>query len=202
MDIDVRAWNVDLLSLSGHKIYGPKGIGALYVRRGRPRIPIAPLFHGGGHERGLRSGTLPVPLIVGLGRAVELLGDPDERSRVQGLRDALWECVRQIEGTQLNGGWEHRAPNNLNVSFSGVEAEALLLALSGVAVSTGSACTSETLEPSHVLRALGLPAERAHGALRFGLGRFTTDADIADVAGRIVEKVDMLRALNADMESW
>ena len=196
--IDVRAASIDLLSLSAHKIYGPKGIGALFVRRGRPRLSLEPLMHGGGHERGLRSGTLPVPSIIGLGRAVSLLGDPAERERVTALRDTLLAALASLPGVTVNGSMDHRAPNNLNVSFSGIEAEALLLALKGVAVSTGSACTSATIEPSHVLRALGLSDDRAHGALRFGLGRFTTAEEITDVSRRIVEKVDMLRALNAD----
>ncbi|MFT4623550.1 MAG: cysteine desulfurase [Myxococcota bacterium] len=195
--LDVRSWNVDLLSLSGHKLYGPKGIGALYVRRGRPRIQLTPLVFGGGHERGMRSGTLPVPLIVGLGEAIALLGHPDEAARVAALRDHLWAGLSAIDGVVANSP-EQRAPQNLNVSFLGVEAEALLMAVRGIAVSTGSACTSATLEPSHVLKALGLEQERVQSAIRFGLGRFTTRDEIDRVVERFVASVDMLRAMRVD----
>ena len=196
--VDVRAWQVDLLSLSAHKLYGPKGVGALYVRRGRPRIQLEPLQYGGGHERGFRSGTLPVPLIVGMGAAVGLLGDAEAEARVARLRDRLWDKLRAAGGVHLNGGMAHRAPHNLNVSIDGVEAEALLMGIRGIAVSTGSACTSATLEPSHVLRALGLSAGRAQAAIRFGLGRSTTEEEVDRAAAHIVAKVDMLRQLDAD----
>lgn len=197
LPLDVGALGVDLLSLSAHKMYGPKGVGALYVRRGRPRVKLEPLMFGGGHERGLRSGTLPVPLCVGMGKAAELARDPRGVAEVRELRDRLYQgLVDRLDGVHLNGPpLDRRAPNNLNLSFDGVEAEALLMGIRDIAVSTGSACTSATLEPSHVLRALGLPPERAHGAIRFGVGRFNTAAQIDYVIDRVAATVTDLRAL-------
>ncbi len=195
--VDVGALGVDLLSISGHKIHGPKGIGALYVRRGRPRVRLEPLLYGGGHERGLRSGTLPVPLIVGLGEAAARLDPAGEGERVRALRDALLDGLRaNIDGLVVNGSLAQRTPNNLNVSIPGVEAEALLMGLrDSVALSTGSACSSETLEPSHVLRALGLDRDLAHASVRFGLSRFTTMDEIARAVALVSAKVAELRAM-------
>ncbi|HXV36543.1 MAG TPA: cysteine desulfurase family protein [Myxococcota bacterium] len=194
--VDVEAWGVDLLSMCAHKLYGPKGVGALYVRRRRPRIRLQPLLHGGGHEGGLRSGTLPVPLIVGFARAVELcLADLDaEAQRLARLRDALWDALAgALDGVALNGSRDQRLPGNLNVSFAGVDADALLVALSDVALSTGSACASGSGRPSHVLAALGLAEPLARSSLRFGIGRINTDEEIAWVAERLVQAVRALR---------
>lgn len=197
LDLDPRAVHADLVSLSAHKLYGPKGVGALYVRRTRPKVTLEPLQYGGGHERGLRSGTLPVPLLVGFGAAVERLldGRAAEAERLRGLRDHLLATLQAgLDGVVLHGHPTLRAPNNLNVGFAGVEAEALLLGLRDVvALSTGSACSSEDLAPSHVLKALG--ADLDHGSLRFGLGRGTTAADIDTVAAAVVAKVKELRSL-------
>ncbi len=197
--LPVHELGIDLLSLSAHKMYGPKGVGALYVRRGTPRLKLAPIFHGGGHERGMRSGTLDVPSIVGMGLAAELaeqgLADVEVmRSR----RDRLYQGLASaVTGLYLNGPeLGERAANNLNVSFDGVEAEALLMAIREIAVSTGSACTSATLEPSHVLRAMGIGDDIAHGSIRFGLGRFNTDEEIDYVVETIALKVTELRALS------
>ena len=201
MPLDVGALNVDLLSLSGHKAYGPKGIGVLYVRRGRPRVKLAPLFHGGGHERGLRSGTLPVPLIVGMGVAAEMAvaGLENEVPRIQAMRDRLWQGLSAIGGLSLNGApLAQRSAHNLNLSVDGVEAEALMMALRDIAMSTGSACTSATLEPSHVLRAIGTSEEDAHRSIRFGLGRFTTEDEIAHTVQRFEEEIPRVRKLNSD----
>ena len=197
--IDVETLGVDLLSLSAHKMYGPKGIGALYVRRRNPAVRLEPLFDGGGHERGMRSGTLPVPLIVGLGVAASLCRTemPTEPERLRRLRDRLHESLaEQIEDVSLNGPDEGRLPNNLNVSFAGVHGEALLMALKNVAVSSGSACTSASVEPSYVLRAMGVTDELAHASLRFGLGRFTTEAEIDAAAHETAAAVAKLRMLN------
>ncbi|MCA9492020.1 MAG: aminotransferase class V-fold PLP-dependent enzyme [Myxococcales bacterium] len=188
--------SVQLMSLSAHKVYGPQGVGALCVRR-RPRVDLQPLVHGGGHERGLRSGTLPVPLIVGFGRALGLLSDEEGR-RLAGLRDRLWRGLSErIEGVSLNGPpLEERAPQNLHVSFDGIEAEALLMSVRDeLALSTGSACSSETLEPSHVLRALDLPRERAHASVRFGLGRSNDEAQIDLAVELLADRVATLRRM-------
>ncbi len=197
MPIHVRRDGIDLLAFCAHKLYGPKGIGALYVRRGRPALTIAPLLHGGGHERGLRSGTTPVPLVVGFARAVSLcLADFEtEAARLCALRDRLFDglCAELPGLVALNGDPVRRLPGNLNVSFSGVRADGLLAALRDVALSTGSACASARGEPSHVLRALGLPPERIRGALRFGLGRGTTEAEIDTVIARVAEEVSSAR---------
>ncbi len=199
--IDVRRDGIDLLSFCAHKLYGPKGIGALYVRRGRPALAIAPLLHGGGHERGLRSGTTPVPLVVGFARAVALcIADREaEAARLRGLRDRLFDglCAQLPGQVALNGDPAKRLPGNLNVSFAGVRADALLTALHDVALSTGSACASARGEPSHVLRALSLAPERVRGALRFGLGRATTEAEIDTVIARIAQEVRSARQVSA-----
>ena len=187
--LDVDRDCLDLVSLSAHKIYGPKGVGALYVRR-EPPLPVAAQMHGGGHERGMRSGTLATHQIVGLGEACRLaaLDMAADNRRMAALRDRLWAHLKQIPGTRLNGSMEHRLPNNLNVAFADVDGETLLMALDDVAVSSGSACTSATVEPSHVLRAMGVPDELAQSSLRLTVGRFTT-ADEVDFAGRRVAEV-------------
>jgi cysteine desulfurase len=189
---------VDLVSLSAHKLYGPKGVGALYVRR-KPRTRLVAQMDGGGHERALRSGTLNVASIVGFGEACELARrERDaEAARVLGLRERLRETFEsQLPGVFVNGSLEHRLPGNLNVSFAGVDADALMSAVRDVAVSSGSACMSATLEPSYVLRALGIPQDRATGSIRFGIGRFTTKEEVDFAAGRFVEAVQRLRAMN------
>ena len=197
--VDVEAAHVDLLALSGHKVYGPKGVGALYVRR-RPKVRLVPLFDGGGHEKGLRSGTLDVPGIVGLGRACAVAVEemPVESARLAGLRDRLLDRIAtRLPGVHVNGTMEagRRLPGNLNLSFDGVEGEALLLALRDVAVSSGSACSSASIEPSHVIRALGVGPDRAHASIRFGLGRFNTAEEVEFVADRVVATVTQLRTL-------
>jgi cysteine desulfurase len=196
--VDVERLGVDLLSLTAHKLYGPKGIGALFVRRRRPALQLAPILHGGGHERGLRSGTLPVPLCVGFGEACAIAARElhSEGTRVGELRDRLWRRLSEgLEGIHQNGATDRRLPGNLNVSFAGVEGEALLMGLPEIALSTGSACTSAKREPSHVLRALGLGSERALSAIRFGVGRFNTREEIDLAADRVVREVRRLRAL-------
>lgn len=196
---DLTESGVDLLSLSGHKIYGPKGIGALYVRRGTPRIKSEPVFHGGGHERGLRSGTLPVPLLVGLGAACRLAQDtmPEELERIRGLRDMLWRGLRDsLDGIHLNGHPERRLPGNLHVSFEGVNSDALLMKLKDVlAASTGSACTTAEPELSHVLLAMGVSEDLIESSVRFGLGRFSIEDDVYCAVKGIVETVKQLRQL-------
>ena len=197
--IDVEEMGIDLLSLSAHKIYGPKGIGALYVRGRRPRARIAPQMDGGGHERGLRSGTLNVPGVVGLGKACETCGhEMDvEQGRVRGLRDRLRDGIlEQLSDAYLNGHPEERLPGNLHLSFARVEGELLLLGLKEIALSSGSACTSATLEPSHVLRALSVRDDLAHSSLRFGLGRFNTEEEVDYVVGRVVQEVTRLREMS------
>jgi cysteine desulfurase len=197
--IDVQAAGVDLLSLSGHKMYGPKGVGALYVRRKNPRIIIEPVLRGGGQERGLRPGTLNVPGIVGLGAAAEIARASlqDEARTISGMRDRLEAgLVARVPDIVVNGHPVERLPNNLNVSFEGVEGEALLLALDGVAVSSGSACTSEKREPSHVLRAMGVSDTMAQTSLRFGLGRFNRDEEIDEVIERVAAAVARLREIS------
>jgi cysteine desulfurase len=194
--IDVEALGVDLLSLSAHKMYGPKGVGALFVRSGEPRVRLLAQMDGGGHERGLRSGTLNVPGIVGLGEAARIAGEemPAEAVRLSALRDGLLErLTAQLDFVILNGHPTERLPNTLNVAFACVEAEALVRALPDLAVATGSACTSATLEPSHVLRAMGVPEDLARGAVRFSLGRFTTTEEIDFAADRVVAAVTELR---------
>ena len=197
--VDVQKDNVDLLAISGHKVYGPKGVGALYVRRHNPRVNLSAIVDGGGHERGMRSGTLNVPGIVGLGKACEIAQKemPQESQRLAGLRDRLCAALEsKLDGVSINGSLEHRLPNNLNVSFAGVDGEALLMGLDDVAVSSGSACTSATLEPSYVLKSLGLDEDLAHSSIRFGLGRFNTQEEVDYVADKVVEVVTKLRELS------
>jgi cysteine desulfurase len=196
--IDVERDRIDLMSVSAHKMYGPKGVGALYVRRRDPRVEPRPQLDGGGHEFGLRSGTLNVPGIVGFGEACAIAGKEmaEEAARVGALRDLLKLRVETaLEGTRVNGSMERRLPGNLSMSFAGVDAEALLASLPDVALSTGSACSSATAEPSHVLRALGSGEEVARSSVRFGLGRFTTEEEVEYAAGRVIEAVRRLRAL-------
>jgi cysteine desulfurase len=191
--------NIDVMSLSGHKIYGPKGVGALYVRRRNPRVQIAEQQNGGGHERGMRSGTLNVPGIVGLGKACELCGEEmaTEAARQKGLRDYLRNKLETaLDYTQINGNMEHHLPGNLNMSFIYVEGESLLMGINDIAVSSGSACTSATLEPSFVLKALGLGDDVAHSSIRFGLGRFNTKAEVDYVGDKIIDVVQKLRELS------
>ncbi len=197
--IDVEAMGIDLLSCSGHKIYGPKGVGALYVRRKRPRVRCEPVLHGGGHERGMRSGTLNVPGIVGMGKAAELCFEnmEAETRKVAGLRDRMKDGLfSQLDEIYLNGHPAERTPNNLNVSFLYVEGESLMMGFSDVAVSSGSACTSASLEPSYVLKALGLGDDLAHSSIRFSLGRFTTAEEVDYVVERVVTAVKRLREMS------
>ncbi len=199
LPIDVHALGVDLLSLSAHKMYGPKGVGALYMRRRDPRVRLDPLIDGGGHERGMRSGTLPVPLIVGFGRACVLCRGEmaAEAERLTGLRERLRRGIMdRLDDVFLNGHPTERLPGNLNLSFAYVEGEALLMALKSVAVSSGSACTSANPEPSYVLKALGVSDDLAHGSIRFGLGRFTTAEEIDFVIEEVVRTVHHLRSLS------
>jgi len=196
---DVEKFNVDLASLSAHKMYGPKGVGALYVRRKNPRVQVAPLIDGGGHERGMRSGTLNVPSIVGFGKACEIARAemPAEMERMRGLRERLQNNLfSRLDEVYINGSMEHRLPNNLNISFAYVEGESLLMGINDIAVSSGSACTSATLEPSYVLKALGVGEDLAHTSIRFGLGRFNTEEEVDYVADRVVETVTRLRELS------
>lgn len=194
--IDVAAQNIDLLSISAHKLYGPKGVGILYVRNNGPKV--LPQIDGGGHEHGLRSGTLNVPGIVGLGKACEICSEelPQESSRIAQLRDRLRDKLATgLDGISINGSMEHRLPGNLNVSFAGVDGEELLTALDDIALSSGAACTSAHIEPSYVLKALGLSDELAQASLRFGIGRFNTQAEVDYVAERVIETVRQLRDL-------
>jgi len=194
--IDVDALNVDLLSISGHKMYGPKGVGALYVRHKDPLVRLSAQMDGGGHERGLRSGTLNVPGIVGLGKACEICREemPAESIRLAMLRDRLKDAIlSQLEDVEVNGSLAHRLPNNLNLSFRHVEGEALMLGLSDVALSSGSACTSAKMEASYVLKSLGADEDLAHSSIRFGLGRFNNDAEVDYVVARVCETVTSLR---------
>lgn len=195
--IDMDELKVDLMSFSAHKIYGPKGIGALYVRR-KPRVRLEAQMHGGGHERGLRSGTLPTHQIVGMGEAFRIarLEMAEEEARIRVLRDRLWNGLGAMEEVYLNGDFDHRVPGNLNVSFNYVEGESLIMALKDMAVSSGSACTSSSLEPSYVLRAIGRNDELAHSSIRFTIGRFTTREEIDYIVERVREKVAKLRDLS------
>src|SRR5438876_8661185 len=195
--IDLAALKVDLMSFSAHKIYGPKGIGALYVRR-KPRVRIEAQMHGGGHERGMRSGTLPTHQIVGMGEAFRLarLEMASDNERIRMLRDRLTQGLSEIEEVYINGDLEQRVPHNLNVSFNFVEGESLIMAIKDVAVSSGSACTSASLEPSYVLRALGRSDELAHSSIRFTVGRFTTEEEIDYTVGLLKRKIAKLRELS------
>jgi cysteine desulfurase len=197
--VDVNKQNIDLLSITGHKLYGPKGVGALYVRRKNPRVQISAIIDGGGHERGMRSGTLNVPGIVGLGKACALAMEEmaAESGKMAGLRDRLRDRIMgRLDEVFINGSWEHRLPGNLNISFAYVEGESLLMGINDIAVSSGSACTSATLEPSYVLKALGTGDDLAHSSIRFGIGRFNTEAEVDYVADRVVETVSRLRELS------
>ena len=195
--INLETLPVDLMSFSAHKTYGPKGIGALYVRR-KPRIRIEAQMHGGGHERGMRSGTLATHQIVGMGEAFRIAREEmaTENERIRMLRDKLLNGLQEIEETYVNGDLAHRIPHNLNISFNYVEGESLIMAIKGIAVSSGSACTSASLEPSYVLRALGRSDELAHSSIRFSIGRFTTEADVDYTIGLLKEKIGKLRELS------
>ena len=197
--VDVNRDNIDIMSITGHKLYGPKGVGALYVRRKGPRVQITAQMDGGGHERGMRSGTLNVPGIVGLGEACEIARKemPEESKRMAFLRDKLRAKLEAgLDEVFINGSMEHRLPGNLNMSFLYVEGESLLMGINDVAVSSGSACTSATLEPSYVLKALGLGDDLAHSSIRFGIGRFSTEEEIDYVADKLVDVVSKLRELS------
>jgi cysteine desulfurase len=197
--LDVVAMGVDLMSLSAHKMYGPKGVGALYVRRRDPHVRIEPLIDGGGHERGMRSGTLNVPGIVGFGRACELARElmPDEAALTKALRELLQQgLMERLDGVTLNGHPTQRLPGNLNVSFAGVQGEALMMSMRQIAVSSGSACTSASPEPSYVLKALGVDDDLAHASIRFGVGRFNTPEEIDFALEEVIGNVQRLRALN------
>jgi cysteine desulfurase len=197
--VDVQKDNIDLLAISGHKIYGPKGVGALYVRRRNPRVQLSAIIDGGGHERGMRSGTLNVTGIVGLGKACEIAQAEmaQEGERLRGLRDRLKKGLEsKLDEVYINGSMEHRLPNNLNMSFAYVEGESLLMGINDIAVSSGSACTSATLEPSYVLKALGVGEDLAHTSIRFGLGRFNTPEEVDYVTDKMVQVVTKLRELS------
>jgi cysteine desulfurase len=197
--VDVQKDNIDLLAMSAHKVYGPKGVGALYVRRRNPRVQLSAIIDGGGHERGMRSGTLNVTGIIGLGKACELAQQemPQESKRLRGLRDRLKAGLEaKLDEVYINGSLEHRLPNNLNMSFAYVEGESLLMGINDVAVSSGSACTSATLEPSYVLKALGVGEDLAHTSIRFGLGRFNTEEEVDYVIDKMVQVVTKLRELS------
>jgi cysteine desulfurase len=203
LPIDLATLKVDLLTITAHKMYGPKGIGALYVRR-KPRVRIEPQIHGGGHERGFRSGTLATHQIVGFGEAARLarLEMAADNERIRGLRDRLWRGISSMEEVVLNGDLERRIPGNLNVSFNYVEGESLIMAVKDIAVSSGSACTSASLEPSYVLRALGRSDELAHSSIRFTLGRFTTEEEVDYAVKLMQEKVAKLRELSPLWEMY
>lgn len=197
--MDVNEMNIDLLSISAHKMYGPKGVGALYVRRRKPRVRLEAVIDGGGHERGMRSGTLNVAGIVGLGKAAALCKElmDEEAKRMIELRNRFWNKIRDnLDEVYMNGDEEARLPGNLNISFAFVEGEALMMAIKDVAVSSGSACTSASLEPSYVLRSLGVGDDLAHSSIRFGMGRFTTDEEVDYVADLVVERVNKLRDMS------
>jgi cysteine desulfurase len=197
--VDVEAMGIDLMSFTAHKIYGPKGIGALYVRSRNPRVRLAPMMDGGGHERGMRSGTLNVPGIVGLGQACELAGElmTSESEHILRLREKLRHGIMsELDEVYLNGHPLQRLPGNLNLSFAFVEGESLLMGLKDIAVSSGSACTSATLEPSYVLKALGIGEDLAHTSIRFGLGRFNTEEEVEYVCERVVREVNRLREMS------
>lgn len=201
--IDLKALKVDLMSFSGHKIYGPKGVGALYVRR-KPRIRLEAQMHGGGHERGMRSGTLPTHQIVGMGEAFRIAKEDFEadKTRIEAMRDRLWEGLKDIEATCLNGDEKHRVANITNISFNYVEGESLIMALKDIAVSSGSACTSASLEPSYVLRALGLSDELAHSSIRFSIGRFTKEEEIDFTIELVKTAIDRLREMSPLWEMY
>ena len=198
--LDVNAIPADLVSITAHKMYGPKGVGALYVRRRRPRVLLTPIVDGGGHERGMRSGTLNVPGSVGFGAAADICQREmvTDSGRLRTLRDRLKDGLqRNLEGIGINGSMDARLPNNLNVSFTGVDGETLLMALDDVAVSSGAACTSASVEPSHVLKSIGTPDDLAHASIRFGLGRFTTEEEIGYVVEKVTQVVTHLREMTS-----
>jgi cysteine desulfurase len=202
--LGVNRQNVDLLSIAAHKLHGPKGVGALYVRRKNPRVQLSAVLDGGGHERGMRSGTLNVPGIVGLGKACAISSEEmaAEAGKLAALRDRLRDRIMsRLEETHINGSMEHRLPGNLNLAFAYVEGESLLMGINDIAVSSGSACTSAALEPSHVLKALGVEDGLAHSSIRFGLGRFNTEAEVDYVADRVVETVSRLRELSPQYDA-
>ncbi len=201
--VDLQQLKVDLMSFSAHKTYGPKGVGALFVRR-KPRVRLEAQMHGGGHERGLRSGTLPTHQIVGMGEAFRIAKDEmaTENERIRMLRDRLWTGLSKIEQVYLNGDWDRRVPHNLNVSFNFVEGESLIMAIKDVAVSSGSACTSASLEPSYVLRALGRSDELAHSSIRFSVGRFTTEEEIDYTVLLLTRQVARLREMSPLWEMY
>ena len=203
VDIDLARLKVDLMSFSAHKTYGPKGIGALYVR-GKPRVRLEAQMHGGGHERGLRSGTLATHQIVGMGEAFRIAREEmaGENARITKLRDKLLACLTDIEATYVNGDLEHRVPHNLNISFAYVEGESLIMAIKDIAVSSGSACTSASLEPSYVLRALGRNDELAHSSIRFTIGRFTTEEEVDFTIDLLHKKIGKLRELSPLWEMY
>lgn len=197
--VDVQAMGIDLMSFTAHKIYGPKGVGALYIRKKAPRVRLAPIIDGGGHERGMRSGTLPVPLIVGFGKACEICQEvmAEESKRLAALRDKLQDGIlKNLDEVYLNGHPTQRLPHNLNVSFAYVEGESVLMGLKEIALSSGSACTSSTLEPSYVMRALGVGSDLAHSSIRFGLGRFNTEEEVDYVLARTIETIKRLREMS------
>src|ERR1700685_708370 len=197
--VDVNKSNTDVMSISAHKMYGPKGVGALYVRRKNPRVQISAIIDGGGHERGMRSGTLNVPGIVGLGKACAIASEEmaKESCKLAGLRNRLRDRIMGgLDEVYINGSWEHRLPGNLNISFAYVEGVSLLMGINDIAVSSGSACTSATLEPSYVLKALGAGDDLAHSSIRFGLGRFNTEEEVDYVAGKVIDVVRKLRELS------
>jgi cysteine desulfurase len=205
VDFDVQKMNVDLASITAHKMYGPKGVGALYVRRSKPRVRLVAQMDGGGHERGMRSGTLNVPSIVGFGKAAAIMMEDGkaEAKKLIALRERLRErLMGQLEECYVNGSMEHRLPGNLNISFNFVEGEAMMMAIKDVAVSSGSACTSASLEPSYVLRALGVGDELAHSSIRFGLGRFNTEEEVDYVADLVIGKVKHLREMSPLYEMY
>jgi cysteine desulfurase len=194
--IDIQKLNIDMMSISGHKIYGPKGIGVLFVRASNPKVKLMMQMDGGGHERGIRSGTLNVPSIIGISKAIEISSKvfKEETSQLKSYRDKMWKLFQEkIEDISLNGHPEQRLPNNLNISFHYVENSALMMSMKDIAVSTGSACTTGDPEPSHVLKALKLPPDRLHSAIRFGLGRFTTEEEVDYVIDEVVKNVHKLR---------
>jgi len=201
--VDLKTLKADLMSFSAHKTYGPKGVGALFVRR-KPRVRIEAQMHGGGHERGMRSGTLPTHQIVGMGEAFRLakIEMASENERIRALRDRLWRGLSDIEEVYINGNLEHRVPHNLNVSFNYVEGESLIMAIKDIAVSSGSACTSASLEPSYVLRALGRSDELAHSSIRFTIGRFTTQSDVDYTVDLMRRKIEKLRELSPLWEMY
>jgi cysteine desulfurase len=205
VDFDVQKMNVDLASITAHKMYGPKGVGALYVRRSKPRVRLVAQMDGGGHERGMRSGTLNVPSIVGFGTAAAIMLEEGkaETKKLLALRERLRErLMGALEEVYINGSMEHRLPGNLNISFNFVEGEAMMMAIKDVAVSSGSACTSASLEPSYVLRALGVGDELAHSSIRFGLGRFNTEEEVDYVADLVIAKVKHLREMSPLYEMY